>query len=233
LIADACAGFAPRVRDREDDRSVERLLQRIGAVEVFMRLRTVRPGGARCRAADRRKAGGFALVEVLISVSLLVAVAVGVSQLAAAGVRTTHAARVRTVSTILAAQKMEQLRSLGFAHEWIGSPAVSVPTSDAWTDVSSELPNDLGPGLLPSPPGSLESNVAFYVDYLDAAGRWVGRDAAPPPDAVYVRRWAVRPLAADPDNMLVLHVVVASRASMPAGRLPVDATHLVTIRTRR
>ncbi len=187
-----------------------------------------------CREPGCREEGGFGLVEVLVSASLLVAVAVGVSQLAALAVRMSHAARVRTLSTILAAQKMEQLRSLGFGHEWIGSPAVSVATSDVSTDLSSDPPNDLGPGLLPSPPGSLESNVLFYVDYLDAAGRWVGRDAAPPAEAVYIRRWAVRPLDADPDNMLVLHVLVTARASMPpAGSAPADAARLVSIRTRR
>jgi hypothetical protein len=197
----------------------------------------------RARAGCRERGGGrgagcpgeagFGLVEVLVSAGLLVAVAVGVSQLTAAAVRLSHGARVRTVSTILAAQKMEQLRSLRFGHEWIGSPAVSVATSDVSTDLSSDPPSDLGPGLLPSPPGTLESNAPFYVDYLDAAGRWVGRDGVPPPETVYIRRWAVRPLDADPDNMLVLRVLVTVRASTPSGGPPADATHLVCIRTRR
>lgn len=191
--------------------------------------------GARAdlRAGGHREEAGFGLVEVLVSAGLLVAVAVGVSQLAAIAVRMNQAARVRTLSTLLAAQKMEQLQSLWFGHEWIGSPAVSVPTSDVWTDLGSEVPNDLGPGLLPSPPGSLESNVPFYFDYLDGAGRWVGHDAVPPAGAVYIRRWAVRPLGADPDNMVALSVLVIPRVSLPAGSAAADATRLVSVRTRR
>ena len=167
----------------------------------------------------------FGLVEVLVASGLLVAVAVGVSHVVASAVRVSRAARVRTISTALAAQKMEQLRSLAFAHTWIGNPPVSIPASDLSTDLSTDPPADSGPGLQASPLGTLAANVAFYVDYLDASGRWVGRGTSVPAGAVYTRRWAVRPLPADPDNALVLQVLVTTAWG--------DESRLVTLKARR
>ena len=157
--------------------------------------------------ADRREGeAGFALVEVLIAAGLLIAIAVGLSQVSAASMRGSRAARVRTFAAVLAAQKMEQLRSL----RWTRAPGAGLPVSDTSTDVSSEPPTEDGRGLLSSPPGSLDANVPFYVDYLDGAGRWTGRGAVPPANAVYVRRWAIQPLDSDPGDILVLQVIVAT-----------------------
>ena len=72
-------------------------------------------------------------------------------------------------------------------------------------------------GSWPSPPGTLTSNVDGYVDYLDGGGRWVGRGGSSPATAVYIRRWAVRPLASDPDDLIVLEVVVGTRG--PSGMI--------------
>lgn len=157
---------------------------------------------------------GFALVEVLVSAALLVAIAAGVAQVVAIAVRAAYADRVRTIATLLAAQKMEQLRSLRL--------------SDRWTDTSSDPPTDAGPGLAPSPPGTLDANVAFYADYLDGAGRWVGSGSPAPGEAVYVRRWAVRPCAADPDNTLILQVLVA--AARGPGSTAANRSYLVSIK---
>ena len=163
-----------------------------------------------------RRAAGFALVEVLMAACLVITVAVAVSQISAAAVRASYAARVRTLAAMLAAQKMEQLRSLRWSRTRIGTPAVSVPVSDVSTDLSSDPPTDAGRGLSPSPAGTLDSNVPFYVDYLDAGGTWVGHGATPPGAAVYVRRWAVQPLESDPDDILVLQVIVTTTADAVA-----------------
>jgi prepilin-type N-terminal cleavage/methylation domain-containing protein len=172
---------------------------------------------------------GFSLVEVMIAAGLLASLAAGIAQVFGLAVRASHAARVRTVSTILAAQKMEQLRSL----EWTCGPGGEA-LSDTSTDLSSDPSSDAGPGLAPSPSGTLEANVPFYVDYLDAAGRWVGGGPSPPAAAVYVRRWAVQPLPGDPENMLALHVLVIARAPVAgAGGATADAARLVSIRARR
>jgi type II secretory pathway pseudopilin PulG len=172
-----------------------------------------------------RRETGFALVEVLIAAGLLVTLAVGISQTIAVAVRVSHAARARTLSTILAAQKMEQLVSLEWGHASAGSLAIRVAVSDESTDLSSDPATDAGPGLQPSPPGTLESNVPFYVDYLDGAGAWAGNGSIPPPRAVYIRRWAVQRLPADPENVLLLQVLVLTAVG--------EQSRLVTVKARR
>ena len=77
-----------------------------------------------------------------------------------------------------------------------------------------------------------------WVDYLDDSGRWVGHDSDPPADAVFIRRWSVRPLPADPERTLVLQVLVTtvrddrSRSTPWSTRTGVEAL-LVTVRTRK
>jgi prepilin-type N-terminal cleavage/methylation domain-containing protein len=55
---------------------------------------------------------GFALLEVLIAAALLVTLAAGVSRIVGDGVREVHSSRARAAATILAAGKLEELRSL-------------------------------------------------------------------------------------------------------------------------
>src|SRR5258705_1884004 len=100
---------------------------------------------------------------------------------------------------------MEQLRSLTYAFDPLG-----LPLTDLDTDITvvPELPNG-GTGLRPSPAGALGADTAGYVDYLDANGTSLGGLAAmPPPGAAYIRRWSVEPLPINPDNTIVLHVLV-------------------------
>jgi hypothetical protein len=176
---------------------------------------------------------GFGLVEVMVSAGLLVTVAVGVSQLLGLAVRASHAARVRTVSTLLAAQKMEQLRSLTWSYAWT-APGVRQLVSDVSTDLSTDPPTDAGRGLLPSPPGTLDANVPLYVDYVNADGNTLGGGATPPAAAVYTRRWAVQGHSADPDNMLVLQVLVmATRTRTGRADTTWGDARLATVRTRR
>ena len=53
---------------------------------------------------------GFSLVETIFAIALLTGALVTLAQLVAAGVHTTAAARYRSVATIVAQQKMEELR---------------------------------------------------------------------------------------------------------------------------
>lgn len=174
-------------------------------------------------------ASGFALLEVLLTAGLVVAIAAGASHLLGIAMRATHEARVRTIASVYASEKLEQLRSLAWTHLTTLDPAISMSLSDITTDLSVDPASDAGPGLLPSPARTLDRDVDFYVDYLDAAGRVTGGRL--PAAAVFIRRWAVRPLDSDPDNMLVLSVVVTTRA--PGGGVSPDAARLVTIVARK
>lgn len=170
---------------------------------------------------------GFTLLEVLLAASLLIVVAVGVSGVIAAAIRASASSRARSFTTILAAEKMEQLRSLAWTSVVVGTPPLDGSPEDVSTDLSVDPPDDSGSGLLPSPPDTLESNVPLYVDYLDSDGAWVGNGTRPPSNATYIRRWAVQRLASDPDNVLVFHVMVMARATAS------ETIHLASMKARR
>jgi hypothetical protein len=177
----------------------------------------------------------MALVEVLVTAAILATVAAGMSHVTAIAIRATATARMRTAATLAAVQKMEQLRALVWSEitdEETGSVAAR---SDLMTDLSTDPETASGYGLAPSPSGTLDGNVAKYVDHLDGDGRWVGNGVAPPLSAVYTRRWAIQPLAADPDNTRVL-IVRVSTSRDPAARdarpQDQDAVLLVCVKTR-
>jgi prepilin-type N-terminal cleavage/methylation domain-containing protein len=72
------------------------------------------------------------------------------------------------------------------------------------------------PSLASSPPAALEGNVEGCFDLIDGRGR--GVNGGEP--AVFIRRWSVEPLQADPANTLVLQVrVLAARPGTADVRL--------------
>jgi hypothetical protein len=174
---------------------------------------------------------GFALLEVVTASALLATMAAGTCAVVAMAIHARQTARTRTIATMAASEKMEQLRSLSWTHITTSAPAISMSWSDVTTDLSRDPATDDGSGLLSSPPGSLDSNIVGFVDYLDAGGRWVGRGASAPGAAVYIRRWAVQPLASDPDNVLVLQVVAGTRSAQ--GTLLSDCVRLATAEARK
>ena len=207
------------------------------------------PAGRACGApegdfvpADSRRGGvggdaaGFTILEVLIAMLLLALMALGVAQLFGVAIQATSGARHQTSTTTLAAQKMEQLRALtwGFATDGTG-----LPVSDTSTDLTQEPPTGGGGGLNPSPANSLDVNTPGYVDYLDARGQRVGTGGAPPPTAVFIRRWNVRPLPTNPNNTLILQVLVttvvreAKLGGMSPRRRLADDALIVTVKTRK
>jgi len=177
--------------------------------------------------------GGFTLVEVLVAAGLVATGATVLAALLTLAAVANRTARHATFATVLAQQKMEQLRGLAWGFDGAGSPV-----TDVTTDISVVPFNNGGVGLSPSPAGSLARNLSGYVDYLDANGAWVGSGSTIPRAAVYIRRWSIEPLPAGPDNTLVLQVLVMRKASRNDGgggsgpRLPEDA-RLTSVKTRK
>lgn len=179
---------------------------------------------------------GFSLVEVIVSMGLLTAVSLGVAQLFAVSTRANLVAKGQTSTTALAEQKLEQLRSLtwGFDNDGQG-----LPVSDTTTNLAVDPSTGTGAGLNPSPATSLDENTTGYVDYLDAHGAYVGTGATPPGGATYIRRWSIQPLPTNPNNTLVLQVLVTPVANEglrtgtgPRQRIAGDA-RLITVKTRK
>jgi prepilin-type N-terminal cleavage/methylation domain-containing protein len=189
------------------------------------------------RARFNSNSRGFSLVEVLVAMGLLTAVSMGVAQLFALSTRANLIAKGATSTTSMAEQKLEQLRSLtwGFDVEGLG-----LPLSDTTTNLTVFPPTHDGSGLNPSPVDSLEQNTAGFVDFLDGNGAWVGTGSTPPGSAVYIRRWSIQPLPTNPNNTLVVQVLVTPVTSEAARvgsaftrtRMAGDAL-LVTVRTRK
>jgi prepilin-type N-terminal cleavage/methylation domain-containing protein len=180
---------------------------------------------------------GFSLVEVLVSMGLLTAVSLGVAQIFALTTHANFVARGQTSTTAMAEQRLEQLRALTWGFDLQGQ---GLPLSDTTTDLSVTPPTATGGGLNPSPSTSLEENTPGYVDFLDADGTWVGTGITPPGSARYIRRWSIQPLPTNPNNTLVLQVLVtpvaseATRVATVGGRTRMIADSLlITVKTRK
>ena len=133
---------------------------------------------------------GFSILEVLVATSILTAAIAALAQLFAISTRANVSAKTTTIATVLARQKMEQLRGL----TW-GFDAIGLPLSDYTTNVAvvPETPTG-GTGLTPSPVYSLKSNVPGYCDFLDRSGTSLGGGATEPSGTLFIRRWSIAPL---------------------------------------
>jgi hypothetical protein len=180
-------------------------------------------------SAAKRSDRGATLIEALIATAIVVTTITSVAHLLAWARRAIWSSGTDTMTTVLAIEKLEQLRSLNFEFD-DGGTAVT----DDSTDLSGQQPSSGGAGLQTSPLDALEVNTSGCVDFLDAQGVWRGTGVDPPSGATFVRRWAIVPFAPDPMNTLVLHVVVLplADAANPSGLRSARATHVTTIRTR-
>jgi hypothetical protein len=172
---------------------------------------------------------GASLIEALIATALVCSTITGVAQLLLWSRRAVWSSGAETMAVVLAAQKLEQLRTLTWEIDANGQPI-----TDGSTDLSTAEPSAGGSGLQVSPLGTLHENTRGFVDYLDSQGGWRGTGVEPPAGSAFVRRWAILPFAADPLNTLVLHVIVLpiSDAAVADGRRSSRAAHQTTIRTR-
>ena len=189
------------------------------------------------RARFNSNSRGFSLVEVLVAMGLLTAVSLGVAQLFALSTRANVIAKGQTSTTAMAEQKLEQLRGLTWGFDIAGQ---GLPVSDTTTNLTVTPPTHDGSGLNPSPSDSLEQNSDGFVDFLDGGGQWVGTGTTPPATAVYIRRWSIQPLPTNPNNTLIIQVLVTPVTNEQARvasaytrtRMAGDAL-LVTVRTRK
>lgn len=175
----------------------------------------------------RSDARGASLAEAVIASAIVITVTAGVAHLLVWSRREAWSAGAAGMATLLAAQRLEQLRSLDLYVDASGTPV-----TDTSTNLSHDPPTADGGGLLPSPAGTLERNIPPYVDFLDAHGRWCGTGTAPSGRTAFVRRWSIRP-AAGADDTLVLVVTVHGIAENAEGlRSRRRAARLQTLRTR-
>jgi type II secretory pathway pseudopilin PulG len=181
--------------------------------------------------------GGFSLLETVVAAGLLAGALAVLGQLFAISVANNNSARSGSYATVLAEQKMEQLRGLAWGFDTLG-----LPTTDSTSDTAAAVETPTGgTGLSASPGGTLTGNRPGYVDYVDQFGNILGGGETMPAGAVYIRRWSVDPLPTNP-NTLLLQVLVtkhsnrgsadAAGAPMRVPRLP-DEARLVSVKTRR
>jgi hypothetical protein len=176
-------------------------------------------------------------VETLVAVSLMATAIVTLAQLFALSTRTNVSSHYTTYAAVLAEQKMEELRALSWGFDTQGLPVSDTSTN---TTVTPEQSTG-GTGLKPSAASALAEDTPGYVDYIDAYGKKVSGGAAGgglPQHTVYIRRWSITPLPTNPNNTLVIQVLVTRNQDRGdadqgnVGRLPEEA-RMITVRTRK
>jgi prepilin-type N-terminal cleavage/methylation domain-containing protein len=184
---------------------------------------------------------GFSLIEVLVATMIMAVALVTLAQLFAISTRTNHGARSSTYAAILAEQKMEQLRALTWGYDLLNLPLTDMSTNAAAfeaTGACAAVTAGAAVGLTPSPGNTLAANTDGYVDYVDADGCGLGGGDTPPAGTAYIRRWSIEPLPTNPNNTVVLQVLVTrrfDRGSADNGnvqRLPEEA-RLISVKTRK
>ena len=172
---------------------------------------------------------GFTLIEVLMATAVFTVAVVSLVRLFGLAALADRAAHRVTLAPALAAERLEQLRSLAW-----GIDAAGAPWEDTTTDLSRSPGVGNGSGLRPAPAGVLDHDVTGFVDYLDEDGRWLGRGPEVPRGARFVRRWSVSLLPADPANTLVLDVVVLPVQAPAGGTSPSPRAwvHLTSLKVR-
>ena len=188
------------------------------------------------KSADysRRAEAGFSIIEVLVATGILASALVALAQLFAIAQASNGAARSSTLTMILAEQKLEQLRALQYTFDRVG-----LPVQDTTTDLAVYPPAATGgKGLSPHTDNTLQANTNGYVDYLDHYGRTLGGGTVIPDNTAFIRRWSVEPLPTNPNNVVILQVLVTrqrNRGTGDAGSVSRGSqeARLMTIKSRK
>jgi type II secretory pathway pseudopilin PulG len=186
------------------------------------------------RGRTRRAEAGFSIVEVLVATGLLATALVALAQLFAIATTTNANARSSTITMILAEQKIEQLRGLQYTFDRAG-----LPVQDTETDLAVYPPAAAGgKGLSPHTDNTLQANTDGYVDYLDQYGRTLGGGTVIPGNTAFIRRWSVEPLPTNPNNVIILQVLVTRERDRGLGNAGSvsrgsNEARLMTIKSRK
>jgi hypothetical protein len=179
-----------------------------------------------------RSTRGFSLIEAVIAIAIASAGVVSSLQLLIVATTANQAARATTVATLMAIEKMEQLRGLLWAFDAGGHRI-----SDTASDVTTMPDGRNGTGLSVSPANTLQQNVHGFCDFLSASGTALGTGASPPLGTAFVRRWSIEPLSvAAGDTLLIQVLVLAWAGGVPNAQGPVRLARpirLVSIKTRK
>jgi prepilin-type N-terminal cleavage/methylation domain-containing protein len=184
---------------------------------------------------DAFSESGFSILEVLVAITILTVAVAALAQMFALSTRANSSARATTYASVLAQQKMEQLRGLTWGFDVLGLPMTDTTTN---LTVVPETPVG-GTGLSPSPEGALGTNTEGYCDFVDKFGKSLGGGTTPPAGTAYIRRWSVEPLPTNPNNTIVLQVLVApspGRNDVDTSRSGVrapDEARFVSVKTRK
>jgi prepilin-type N-terminal cleavage/methylation domain-containing protein len=199
------------------------------------------------RFVTTANARGFSLLETLVAMSVMTVGVVGLAGLFVAGMTSDQNSHKNTYATLLATQKMDQLRSLVFSFD-----QNALPITDITTNLAADPPAPAAscpPGCGLTPGGSLspvsegvtitdEVNTDGYTDYLDANGNLLGGGPTVLPNTVYIRRWMIQPHPNNPTNTVVLQVRVSpvqGQGTVELGqvtRLPNEA-RFIAVKTRK
>src|SRR5262249_44920688 len=137
---------------------------------------------------------GFSLIEALIASTILLTGLSALAQLFGVSSTSSRRSEVTTSATVLAIEKMEQLRSLAW-----GFDALGLARSDFSSDLAAFPERSTGgSGLTLSPPGTLTTNTPGYCDFVDVNHQGLGGGVDPPAGAHYLRRWSIDALPDDP-----------------------------------
>ena len=170
----------------------------------------------------------------MVATSLLASALVALAQLFAIATATNQAARNSTLTMVLAEQKIEQLRALQYTFDTVG-----LPIQDTEPDLAVYPPAATGgKGLSPHTDNTLQANTDGYVDYLDHWGRTLGGGTVIPENTAFIRRWSVEPLPTNPNNVVILQVLVTrvrDRGTGDTGSVSRGAqeARLMTIKSRK
>jgi type II secretory pathway pseudopilin PulG len=187
------------------------------------------------KSCSRSNESGFSLLETLIATFLLAGGVLATAQMFILATKGNASAMQSTYTATLAQDKMEQLRSLTWGFDRVG-----LPIQDYSSDITVVPPTEEGGvGLTPSPDNALSANISGYVDFIGRDGNSLGGGPQVPEGTIYVRRWSVEPLPTNPNNTLILQVLVfpySARDDDGAGVVldrVRDEARLITVKTRK